>query len=85
VPAGQTACNNICVDLATDEANCGACGKTCDVYVGFICSKGRCVCSGDEVDCDGFCADLDTDPYNCGTCGRSCGEGSALEATALTK
>ena len=28
-PAGQTTCSGACVDLATDNANCGACAVAC--------------------------------------------------------
>ena len=34
---GQTSCDGGCVDLVTDEANCGACGKACAEANGFRC------------------------------------------------
>lgn len=50
-----------CVTLADDEANCGACGTTCE----------------DPADtcCDGGCVDTDTDVAHCGACGNPCAEG----------
>ena len=31
-------CSGQCVDTATDNKNCGGCGKTCD----FTCAMGQC-------------------------------------------
>lgn len=57
-------CGHACVDLETDEANCGACGNVVATCVGGAPSCG-------ELDvCDGRCADTRTDPNNCGACGR---------------
>jgi hypothetical protein len=41
---GQVPCNDRCVDLATDTANCGACGTACDA--GSLCVDGVCQASG---------------------------------------
>lgn len=38
--AGYTFCNERCVDLFNDGANCGTCGALCE---GGICALGRCV------------------------------------------
>ncbi len=40
--AGQSGCSGSCVPLATDNANCGACGKTC-VAGKETCSNGTCL------------------------------------------
>jgi hypothetical protein len=40
---GKTSCTNACVDLQTDDHNCGACGKTC--AGGQTCSGGACTSS----------------------------------------
>lgn len=40
-PAPQTACNGVCVDLASDSVHCGACGATCEG--GLTCHDGACV------------------------------------------
>jgi hypothetical protein len=40
-PVGQSACNNACVDLLADAANCGACGHAC--AAGGSCVAGACV------------------------------------------
>jgi hypothetical protein len=34
----QTNCNGVCVDLTSDEANCGACGRAC--AAGDVCNNG---------------------------------------------
>ena len=41
---GQTACGKTCVVLATNPANCGACGTTCAAPPGMtaVCIKGTC-------------------------------------------
>jgi hypothetical protein len=41
-PLGQTDCSDICVDLQTDAANCGACGTACGA--GQPCADGVCHC-----------------------------------------
>ncbi len=47
-PVPRVACSGECVDLSTDEDNCGACGLVCP---SGICRAGRCVGStpGDVV------------------------------------
>jgi Cys-rich repeat protein len=47
---GQAMCGNACVDLATDAANCGACGMMCPG--GEACSAGVCVKMACKVDAD---------------------------------
>jgi len=37
---GRTSCADACVDLMTDGANCGACGRACDA--GQACGRGAC-------------------------------------------
>jgi hypothetical protein len=75
---GLADCSNGCVDLRTDPANCGTCGRRCQ---SGVCNGGRClrpapVCQGSLIDCGGgVCADLQFDPANCGTCGRRCQSG----------
>jgi hypothetical protein len=55
--SSQTCCNGSCVDMRSDEANCGACGN--------VCATGSTCCSSD-------CKDLATDFDNCGSCGNRC-------------
>lgn len=38
--AGETVCADKCVDVATDSANCGACGRVCPT--GETCAGGAC-------------------------------------------
>jgi len=47
---GLTSCSGSCVDLKTDAANCGTCGKSC--LSGETCVAGACVAS------DGFVTDV---------------------------
>ena len=82
-PPGKTFCavgtvGNLeageCVDLATSDTNCGACGVRCP-----RCKFGTCVEECDEglADCnnsasDGCEVDTNRDPRNCGGCGFHC-------------
>lgn len=69
-PAGLALCGKSCVDLSSDNANCGACGNTC---ANASCDDGACEeCEPDSTLCDGVCARLDTDNSNCGACGNTC-------------
>lgn len=49
--AGQQLCNDVCVNLLTDPANCGACGTAC---IRNECIHGACGCQG-EIDCPAIC------------------------------
>jgi hypothetical protein len=76
--SGQTKCGDTCVDLQTDNDNCGSCGHVC---VGSSsCTNGHCECntcgnqgrnSMSQI-CDGQCIDTSSDPTNCGSCGNVC-------------
>jgi Stigma-specific protein, Stig1 len=55
-PEGQSGCSGTCVDLNSDNGNCGSCGNVCPS--GKPCTYGRC------------CASPVGDPRNCG--GVSC-------------
>ena len=54
-----TKCPSGCVNLATDESNCGACKHTC-----LFTKSNTC--------CDGTCVNLQTNSSNCGSCGHKC-------------
>lgn len=66
----QALCDGRCTTVATDRANCGACGVACGA--GESCSSGQCVCPDGRISCGGACVDLGSDPAHCGGCGRSC-------------
>jgi hypothetical protein len=66
-----------CVNLMTDQANCGACSHACPA--GQVCQAGMCgtMCDSARTLCspDGgipYCADTNSDPANCGGCGVAC-------------
>ena len=62
-------------NLASNNANCGACGRSCGP--GTACSGGSCasVCAGGTTFCGGSCVSLASDPRNCGGCGNACPSG----------
>ncbi len=74
-PAVTSACcgDRACVDLYSDNNNCGSCGIACSG--GKACQLGDCVCPSGETDCGGVCKDLSSDAANCGACGNACGAG----------
>jgi hypothetical protein len=41
-PAGTTDCGGTCVDLQTDNSNCGTCGRSCGGDL--TCQSGQCAC-----------------------------------------
>jgi len=76
---GRGCCNGTCVDLQTDETNCGQCGKACG---GSPCLEGRCVgpCVDGLTACDGTCVDLLRDPEHCGSCHTVCQHQTTCQA-----
>ncbi len=82
-PAGQVACGQACVDLASSEANCGQCGHACGLGT---CEAGACVCDRPPVASCGAsaspeCVDLGLDAASCGSRGHACaGERPARSA-----
>ncbi|HEU0114300.1 MAG TPA: MXAN_6577-like cysteine-rich protein [Thermomicrobiales bacterium] len=72
--SGLTRCAAGCVNLASDPANCGACGTAC--AAGQTCFNGICAnehrCDPGLTRCGDSCVDLATDAANCGACGVAC-------------
>jgi hypothetical protein len=80
-----TSCDGECVDLNTDNGNCGACGVACDFPNSTSeCRDGACAitaCDRDRADCDGDIAtgcevNTQTDPDHCGSCDNACPPGN---------
>src|SRR5580700_10312283 len=78
-PTG-TICSGACVDLTTDQNNCGNCSNTCPT--GNVCNQGACssMCFTGTTDCNGGCVDLTANQANCGACGRACPSGVSCVA-----
>lgn len=74
-PSGQTECSGQCVDLNSDEANCGQCGSACPFSQ--VCNNGSCQtqCAPGETVCNGQCINNQTDPNHCGGCNVACRSG----------
>jgi hypothetical protein len=69
-PVGEVLCAGRCVDPASDAANCGACGVTCDARA--TCQRGACDCAPGLSTCGASCVDLASDPSHCGGCAIAC-------------
>lgn len=65
-PDGQVRCDGACVDTATNDANCGACGKACPAGSG-CCGGGCC-----EGCCDGTVCKGGLSDNACGASGTAC-------------
>lgn len=78
--AYETPCDGVCVNLATDRDNCGACGVKCGAGE---CANATCHCAVQKELCGGTCIDVSDDPENCGACGRSCLGGACLERACV--
>ena len=63
---GINSCAGKCVQLQTDEDNCGGCGKKC--AAGQLCSAGKCTsfCPAGLTACSGACLNMLSDHQNCG-------------------
>jgi hypothetical protein len=68
--AGETLCEQQCVNLGTNPNHCGMCGKECGVNES--CEEGICVCGEEYTECDSDCVDIDTDLMHCGRCFNRC-------------
>jgi hypothetical protein len=66
---GQNKCGEVCIDLQTDTANCGACGRACTA--GLACGGGNCQCPDQGAFCDGACFPR-TDRTHCGPSCATC-------------
>src|SRR5581483_9258385 len=71
-PSPKIECNGACVDVKTDNDNCGMCGNACDTNMMQQCLQGMCCKQGETV-CNGACVNTQSDPMNCGMCGKVCG------------
>ncbi len=81
VGASPRTCGTVCVDLAFDRQNCGACGNACKT--GEVCSEGTCQieCGGTTPQlCNGGCVNAQSNAQACGTtcanCEATTGKGS---------
>jgi hypothetical protein len=76
---GKEACEAICVDLKSDQENCGSCGKACGGAQ--VCVAGMCAtqCPNNEIACASggstSCVNAKSDNANCGMCGKACKPG----------
>ena len=77
-------CGGSCVELVSDNLNCGACGSACGA--GQVCSSGACqlTCAAGLVKVAGGCVNPLTDRTHCGatatSAGTTCQAGSVCSA-----
>jgi hypothetical protein len=78
-PEGQVACNDLCTDVKTNVAHCGACNSPCKS--GQICENGSCTCPGiscpsgatqDPNDCQCKCPQPTVPGGTSEICGNGC-------------
>lgn len=60
--AGPDCCRKKCVDVMTDKANCGKCGRKCKYS---------------EMCCQGKCVNPSRDEKHCGGCNNMCKKGNS--------
>jgi hypothetical protein len=68
VSCAGACCGGACIDLQTDDANCGRCGNACTGA--RTCRNGQCGCPPERPDlCNGVCTNFNYDRFACGGCG----------------
>jgi hypothetical protein len=65
-------CGTHCVNVDTDNNNCGGCNQVCGTIPGTFCIIGQCSCPAPQSVCSGQCVDITDDGSNCGFCGHNC-------------
>ena len=76
------ACGDQCVNLQSDNANCGQCGRTCDNELS--CIDGECRCADSSLtSCGGQCVSTDDDPDHCGSCENPCSTGTCEDGECV--
>ncbi|KAJ4703948.1 Stigma-specific STIG1-like protein [Melia azedarach] len=60
--SGPYCCYKQCVNLRTDELNCGKCGRKCKYS---------------EICCQGICVNPSVNEKHCGRCNNKCKKGSS--------
>ena len=80
----QSQCGQVCVSLASDPTNCGACAFAC--ASDQMCVNGRCLgaCPTGETRCGQSCVDFQTDRTNCGACDHACAAGLVCSQGSCT-
>jgi hypothetical protein len=68
--APRLTCAGACIDVASNDQNCGACGVAC--LNGKHCALGKCDCSAGQMACGDSCVDVMTSAQHCGACGMAC-------------
>lgn len=83
---GEATCDGGCVDLQTDDNNCGNCGNACSALspAGQTCQSGACACPSGDTVCGGVCVNEQSDNNNCGGCGAVCAARGAATTTGCS-
>jgi hypothetical protein len=59
-----------CIDVTSDQNNCGGCAVTCALHAS--CSSSACACDTGYDKCGASCVNLQVDNSNCGACNNVC-------------
>ena len=73
-------CGATCVDVRSDNAHCGGCGRAC--ASAMTCVDGSCRCTSGQTLCGSACVDTRVDATNCGACGVACPSGATCASAA---
>jgi len=72
---GSELCGGVCVNLQSDNKNCGKCNTAC--AAGQVCSSGVCAlsCQSGLIECSKTCVNPFSDNQHCGKCNFACKAG----------
>ena len=82
----KSVCNDVVVNLYTDNTNCGTCGNNCSSKdAGYTCVSGECIAADkSKVLCNGVFINPKNDPNYCGATGNCEGKNAGETCSGIT-